>query len=78
MIFTHTIAEPEQKWSVNDLMNAVSEKHSKNLSYHKAASMFQVPKSYMIVENLMSVINKVHQQRYKLLKKKNWSSMLCT
>ena len=49
MMFTHTIAEPEQKWLVNDLMNTVSEKYSKHLLYCKAASTFQVPKSTLYI-----------------------------
>ena len=65
MIFTYAFAESEQKWTMEDLINAVSVKHSQNLSYRKATSMFHVPKirfTCMILGKLKLVQNKVHQQ----------------
>ena len=85
MIFTHTTPESKQKWSDDDLMNAVSAKRSKNLSYRKAASKTEVPKRKLCVHGSgkLDVDGKQGPPTGTIIvltaaEEETWSSMLCT
>ena len=43
--FLSILSESQQKWSLDDLTKAVTEMHSKQLSYRDASRMFCIPKS---------------------------------